>query len=207
MRDALNRSWIIPITGFTESTRRPTGTEAVWGELLAFSSPSVRVATPLVWSADMEAFVRFVLRNSGPSKPRLMVTGYSWGAGVGAMRLAEACYPLGLTIEMMLLCDPVYRSRLLPDWLPFNPRSVATFWRPEIVVPRSVDKVVWMRQAVSVPSGHDLRAAFSGVTTIRPPVISLADHCSIDDTPEWRDMVLEAAQEFIGGDESEGAES
>lgn len=91
--------WVLPITGFTESVDRPTGTETLWRQLRRYASRDTVVLTPRVWSADMAALARFVVRNS-EGRAEVAVVAYSWGAGVGFIEFARAAREIGITVRM-----------------------------------------------------------------------------------------------------------
>lgn len=188
--------WIVPIMGFRESAGRETGIERLWRDLRAYSSEQVIVVAPYEWDEPMRDITDFILRNS-PTEPEVMVVAYSWGCGVGFTGLAEAAHRVGLPIRYALLCDPVYRSRLLPCWLPINPMSVTHILRPAISVPASVERVEWIRQCETIPHGHDLVADDPERTQIGLGRYSLAGHTKIDDSAEFRALVEFWAAVFV----------
>lgn len=189
------RRWILPITGFRQSVARPTGLERLWSALRQFSAPDCVVSTPLPWNADMRGLAAFVARNTnGPA--RVLLVAYSWGAGVGAINFACEAWRIGVEIPLAVLCDPVYRSPLLPTWMPINPLSLTS--APRIEVPPSVAEVRWLRQQQDSPRGHDLVAELPAETKIRPPVWVNAKHGDIDESAEFHHIALAAAEEFVG---------
>lgn len=192
--------WIVPIMGFRESRSNRTGMERVWSELRRYASPQTCVVTPWEWSDDMAELRDFILRNSSGMAPRVMVVAYSWGAGVGAVGLAWRCWEAGIDIDTACLADPVYRSKILPTWLPFNPLSLTRI--PKIGVPPSIKAVRWVRQRNSRPAGHDLYAVLPTETRIEEPVMVDAPHRFADESREYLSMCLEESERFV----SRGAE-
>jgi hypothetical protein len=143
----------------------------------------------------MAGLARFMLRNSD-GRCVVCVVAYSWGAGVGFIEFARHAEVLGITIVVAVLADPVYRSRLLPAWLPLNPRSVMLWSRPVIWVPASVRNVRWVRQTGTRPSGHDLRAEDETFTHVETAIVSPLSHARIDEGRDFRTLALGAVDEF-----------
>lgn len=186
--------WIIPLMGFRESALQRTGMEQLWAELRKFASPECTVLSPWEWRDNMRSLAAFVSRNSPGTMPRLFVFAYSWGGGYAFPRLARECERLGLTIETACLCDPVYRSRLLPTWLPLNPMSLTRGRR--IRVPASVEVVYWVRQTLSLPAGHEVVPEDPTATDVVSPTVVEATHTTIDSSRQWRELVLREAANF-----------
>ena len=179
--------------GFTESVNRRTGIEELWGELRKFASSSMTVLMPWEWRDDMRALAAFVDRNS-QGLPSVMVVAYSWGAGFAFPRFARECFARGIKVDVACLCDPVYRSRWLPWWLPLDPLAL-THGR-KILLPRNVGRVEWARQKLGMPQGHDLVAEDAAATVIKPAQWIECTHEHIDESPTFRAMVLAAAKRF-----------
>lgn len=188
--------WIIPIMGFRESVKAKTGIEKLWPDLRNLVSPDLCIVTPRNWDDDLEAFAYFVDRASN-LPARVMIIAYSWGCGVGFLEFARTAWQLGISIDCAVLCDPVYRSRLLPKWIPFNPLSVSPILRPVIKIPASVQHVAWVRQNQDLPAGHDLVAEDPMVTRIEPAHWVQAGHTHIDDSAEFQALVRSEVFHFV----------
>lgn len=187
--------------GFTESVRRRTGVEVLWGMLREFASEDVTVLMPWEWKDDMRSLAEFIARNSHED-PEVLVCAYSWGAGYAFPRFAREAAALQILIRTACLCDPVYRSRWLPWWLP-DPSALLRHRR--IVIPAGVERVRCVRQDIDWPlRGHDL-VAEDARTTILPPEMVCATHDRIDDSLAFRGMVLAEVRRFLGR-EGGGAE-
>jgi hypothetical protein len=116
----------------------------------------------------------------------VFVYAYSWGGGWFAPRFAEA---LGLPIHTLLLCDAVYRSKIFPSWLVFNPTSL--WGGAKIKIPANVLRVRWLYQKQDRwLKGHEPVASGPG-TTIVSGVECHVGHSEMDDTPEFKSMALE----------------
>jgi len=188
--------WIIPIMGFRESASQETGVERIWRGLRSLSDHRVYVVAPYEWDERMRDLVDFIFRNS-QTFPEVMVIAYSWGCGVGFTNFARAAARIGLPIRIAVLCDPVWRSRLLPTWLPLNPLSVWPLFRPRIEIPTSVDRVEWVRQWEDFPRGHDLVAEDPERTHIGLGRYVLRGHRKIDDSREFRALAEHWAYVFV----------
>lgn len=179
--------WIYCISGFRQDEGEPNGMFRLWLKLHEIASPATHV-TLREWDTDWNEQAALIAETSvNGLGPRVLVCAYSWGAGHGLLRFAEALRPTGIKIEEAVLADPVYRSRLLSTrWLAF------CRW-PKIVIPSNVRRVRWTRQRVDYPRGHRLVAEDPGRTTILNPVEVHRGHCWMDDAPEFHRMALEVA--------------
>lgn len=190
--------WIVPIMGFRERTLHETGIERAWKALRPLTSHDVFLVTPYEWDEDVTGLANFIRRNSD-TLPEVMVIAYSWGCGQGFIDFAREAACLNLQISIAVLCDPVYRSRFLPTWIPANPMSVLPICRPTITVPCSVRRVAWVRQCVDIPSGHDLVAEDPQLTRIGLGKYLKVGHTRIDDSPEFQELAEMEATAFVHG--------
>lgn len=181
-------TWHILISGFTQTLGRPNGTERLWLRLRSLSSPETCVQQ-FVWDDDWQGHAERIWRLSEPLTC-VYVYAYSWGAGWGFITLAQALEKRGMAIAHAVLCDPVYRSRVLPTWLPANPLSLLS--APKIKIPANVHEVTWLRQRVNRPAGHDLVA--SGKHTRLHPAKELAvGHQWMDEHHEYHIAAMNVA--------------
>lgn len=192
---------IIPILGFRQKSKRITGIERLWRELRGFSTPERCVYKPLLWDSDWKGEAALLQRNLAPD-PLVIVIAYSWGAGWGCMKLAEALgdlkdekgRPAPINVWTAVLADPVYRRPWVPAFIPFNPTSMSRF--PRISVPANVRYVYWTRQRKNRPCGHTLYE--SGDNTWIWDCVELdLPHEHMDDAPEFHAMALDAVRQFI----------
>ena len=181
---------VITFGGFTEDLSRNTGTERLFREVIRkLVSPDLTCLDPRQWDARVEHMVAYLDRSD---VKEVAVVGYSYGGGYTAQKFAKACQEHGITIRLMLLCDPVYRPTWLPAWgllQPFALRSLMPRCAT-IDIPRSVQNVHWVRQTLSLPMAHDLRREWS-MTMIYDPLILPYGHTAIDESPEWFNLVRE----------------
>jgi hypothetical protein len=196
-------TWIVPIMGFTQTFDRPTGMEKLWGTLRKYSGPRCCVVAPMEWDEDFQALAGFIGRNSDQTKPTTIITiAYSWGAGNGFIKLADAlaALPVPLRIERAILADPVYH----PGLAPFAWRALVNgLFAPKIAIPANVGRVSWTRQERDKPRAHDLVAAdpapYSTTlgTIIDAPKLRPLNHNQMDDDPTFHRMALAAVKEVL----------
>lgn len=185
--------------GFTESLSRPSGIERLWGMLRRFSNPACCIHTPLQWNADVRERVAFVLRNSAPGA-KIMLIAYSWGAGWAAMAFARELQRAQenkdwfVSIEVAVFADPVYRSPLLPAWLPLNFLTLLGLF--PIKVPANIRRVRWVRQTQSVPRATGL-VAEGPETEIDSGKLIMASHGRADEHPVFVRMCEDEAADFL----------
>lgn len=191
-----NLRGIITFQGFTESLSQSTGTERLFREVVRkFVGPDLTCLDPRQWDADTDAMVGY-LKRSGVTE--CAVVGYSYGGGYTAQKFAKACMRQGITIKLMLLCDPVYRPTWLPPWGLLQPFAIRSLMPrcATIDIPRSVEEVHWVRQRLSLPMAHDLRNEWS-LTKIHDPQVLPYGHTAIDESPEWFNLVRQKLADFV----------
>lgn len=184
---------IIPFMGFTENRGYPSGMEDLWFNVLRrYASEWLTVYHPQKWNVKPDEILSQMRRLRITD---VMCVGYSWGAGVGVQQFADKARMYGISIPFACLCDPVYRSRLLPVWLPINPLSLTR--HPKIEIPTSINEVYWVKQSQNLPAGHDLVAKNPTITTIHPPETLPVGHGMIDEHPRWKELVGSIVEEFL----------
>lgn len=171
--------------GFTQTLGSNGGQIALWKKARAHSGQDHYILTPMRWRDDPEDVARF-LWQLAPA--RIYAYAYSWGAGVFFVQLAEALHELGLDIDVAVLCDPVWRSRLLPAWLPLNPFSLLGVGK--IKVPPNVRAVHRLYQRENRPRGDELRIVDPDRTAFLTDMELRVPHAQMEDQPEYHDLVL-----------------
>jgi hypothetical protein len=177
---------IVSFQGFTESDAARTGMEDLYFSVIRkYAREDVTTYQPRTWTANVQALA-YQLNRQG-IRHAAMVS-YSHGQAA-ACDFARHCYDLGISIDLWAACDPVYR----PVWLPrhnwFQPLAFrAMGLSASISVPANVRRVAWARQTISRPQGHDLRAN-SPLTYVQKPLVLPYSHTSIDNAPEWFELV------------------
>jgi pimeloyl-ACP methyl ester carboxylesterase len=184
--------WHILISGYTQKLMRPTGTEQLWLSMRPLSSPTTCIQYR-VWDDDWAGMASHVSRVSNGA-PVVNIYAYSWGAGHGFVTLAKELSRYGVQVSHAVLCDPVYRSTILPTWLPLNPLSMLRL--PTITIPPNVRRVSWLRQSQNKPAGHNLKAAHEA-TRIHEPITLKLNHDQMDDSAEYHAMAMAVATEGI----------
>lgn len=179
---------ILTFQGFTESDAERTGTENLYWTVIREFSSGLYVTTdwPRTWTSDVEKLVALISRQG---IRHVALVSYSHGQAA-ACAFARMAYDYGVHVDLWLACDPVYRPTWLPRWNWLQPLSFrALMKRGRIVVPDSVRRVVWAKQEISLPRGHDLVAEVPKWTHIEPPLILNYSHTAIDEAPEWFALV------------------
>lgn len=180
---------ILHIMGFTQTLNRYSGIHAAWAKTrkMVKPSPDTMVMTPLQWKANWDHYAEFI-RWSSHSRTRIYVMAYSWGAGWGFMNLAKKLNDGLMTrrITYAMLIDPVFRSPLLPSWLPINPLSMTSFFN--IDIERNVDEVKYYLQRQNRPQGRILRG--SPATEIHNPTYLELNHEDMEDAEIIHDAFI-----------------
>jgi pimeloyl-ACP methyl ester carboxylesterase len=179
----------------------------------------------LRWSHDWRHVARKIrLATRVGIEPHVIVVGYSYGGGWGAMQLARRLEDEGLAIDELYMVDAVYRSPWwLLMWRSFMPphwprrrgytRGAALrqwFFRglwllgklcpplvPTIKIPRNVGFVNEIRQRENVPMGHKL-VRESPKTMILRTLPLCVRHEAMDDVRVLHEMVEDSVGRAMG---------
>jgi hypothetical protein len=145
------------------------------------------------WNSDWKKIAEYywLLQEHYLEKTTICVYAYSWGAGWGAMQLAKRLARNGMYIRVMVLSDPVYRSR----WFTFKFRSMLardSMFAPIIHVPHNVQEVFNLYQTTNRPQGHRLIA--TNGTKIHPSIhVPNTEHQKMDDNWKFHTLSQEIA--------------
>jgi len=177
---------IVAFQGFTESDNSRTGTEDLFFRVIrCFASPTVTTYHPRTWTSNVK---RIAAQLSRQGIRNVAMVSYSHGQAA-ATDFANACYTHGISVDLWLACDPVYRPTWLPrlNWL--QPAAIRALCQSAIIkVPHNVVRVVSVRQELSIPKGHLLRSTSSN-TRIEQSKVLRYTHTTIDQSPEWFTLV------------------
>jgi len=187
------QNFIVLLGGFTQHAGEDTGMMRLWARLFHWRDSRTRTRTmimPREWDDDVDAMAAMVKRHaSSAAPPRIVIIGYSYGGGWTAPRLARSLARDRFNVDLMVLIDPVWRSRLISGkWLSFTGAI-------DIAVPANVRNVISWRQrngALLQPRGSRLSLDDESATRIILEVdVSLLelDHASI----QYDDDILDAA--------------
>lgn len=186
------KRWVYCITGFLQTAGTRTRVIDLWRGLDALTGNDTRIELR-TWCADWEAEAELVLRTSsidGPA-PLVLVFGYSWGGGWGAMQFAKALDDRELLVRHMVLSDPVFRYRYwYGQWRTFFPFI-------PIYVPSNVQNVDYFRQVRDWPRAHPLIARNADLTRVSEPVTLNANHVNMDESPTFLRKCEEVAIKYI----------
>lgn len=173
------------IMGFTQHIGKPdVGIMRMWQHARQYSSPDVLVMTPLPWDSPWEHVAGFV---NHLKIPELYVFAYSWGAGWGVPRLLEH---LDNPVKYVLAIDPVYRSRILPSWIPFNPLSLTGLFSVKYPANKA-EEVKVFRQKTKRPFGRLVEGVKN--TFVYEPLF--LPHDRMDDAPVVQQTAIEKINE------------
>lgn len=179
---------IVQFQGHLQTGANQSGMEDLHFEVTRkFSSAEVTVLHPRRWNSDLEKILDMLVRQQ---IHRVILIGYSWGAGYACMRFAKMAPEWGIKIPLAILCDSVYRPTWMPAWLPANPLNIYSLdRRSKIKVPPSIRRVRSVRQTNSIPCGHELVPTRPGQDIEPSKVLAGYTHLTIDEAPEWFSMV------------------
>lgn len=182
-------TWHIVISGFLQTEGRLTGCLLLWRQLqIAYASKHTAVELRS-WDSNWKDLAEVIWRfRPDDTEPLVYVSAYSWGAGYGFVKLAQALIQRGIHIQHAVLSDPVYRSRLVS----FRWRSL--FGTPTIVVPRNVREVSWWFQRQDRPYGSLLKAEREPSTFIHDGIEVDRSHVYMDDLEAWHARALSVAR-------------
>lgn len=184
---------ILTFQGFRESEDRRSGTEDLFFDVIRkFSDSDCTTYHPRNWTSDVRTLASQLSRQG---IKHIAIVSYSHGQAA-ATAFARIAYDYGMTVHLWLACDPVYRPTWLPRWNWLQPFAFrAMLAKGRIKVPRAVKRVVWVRQTISRPCGHDLVADSPYV--VQEPLTLPYSHTAIDHAPEWYALVRRELDAWI----------
>jgi hypothetical protein len=175
--------------GFTENERERSDTEDLWWNVMRpLSDPDkLTVYHPRTWSSRTKPLLDQLRRRGVVSTA---VYSYSHGQAA-AMDFSREAREYGISVDLWLACDPVYRPAWLPRWNALQPLSFRAMipGAGKIHVPPTVRRVVWCRQRMDLPQGADLVAEDAQRTFIEPPMVLARKHTQIDSDLHWAAVV------------------
>lgn len=181
-------NWIYFASGFRESRAKESGTKSTF-EAVRSKHQSQDCCViyneyndePKKWASD--------LASQWQDGDKLIVYGYSWGAGRWVRKFLWELYRLnpGIKVNHLILVDPVYYSRF------FVLRWMAVGDWAKIKLPRIVNKCTVFYQRIDEPNASRIEIA-GGLK----PQWSLLNypHTQIDDSLEVRQFVLSAVDKI-----------
>jgi len=188
--------WIIIRSGFLQSKGNVgNGCVNILRSLeLEYGSKGTRIELEN-WDDDTEHTAEYIYQlSSKENPPDVAIFAFSWGCGYGFINLARSLQKRGIDVKYAVLCDPVYYG--LAKWRALIPKTL--YSKVYITVPGNVKEVFWLRQNVSKPAGHDLRAE-SPYTCIHEPIILDVKHTDADNSPQFMALCNEVAAKLMAG--------
>ena len=181
-------TWHIFISGFQQDESTMHGVQSLWLKMRRkLVGPNTFVCLRS-WDNEWDKLAQKILLASGTTAT-VTICGYSWG-GASSVLFARELQARGIAVDEMVLCDPVYRSKVkYLGWFRSMMNYVAA---PKITIPANVRRVRWMRQKIDKPMGHDLVAEDTALTVIDDAVICQVDHHLMDEQPWFARLVNQA---------------
>jgi hypothetical protein len=186
---------IIMFGGFQESEVRQSGFEkGFFSTVRPFASGEITVYHPRTWKTNIKNLLRQLYEN-GISKVAIIT--YSHGQAA-AMDLARQADKYGVSIELLMCCDPIYRPAWLPRWTLAQAVSFRSIiGSPTIKVPDTVRRVHYVIQDITLPKGHRMVAEDKALTNIYAPIKIPLPHVRIDESPTWWSLVKMHLEHFV----------
>jgi len=178
---------ILTFQGFTESESRRSGTEDLFFQVIRkFAGPDVTTYHPRTWTTNVRHLADQIIRQGIRN---VALVSYSHGQAA-AMAFARIAYQAGISCDLWLCCDPVYR----PTWAPRKTWAQvfairAMIGNPTIKIPPSVRRVVGVRQEINRPQACKLRAIDPHRTRLQKLDVLPYSHTAIDEAMPWYDLV------------------
>lgn len=155
------------------------------------------------WNTNVSDAAEAVWRfRPGDRRQVHLVAGYSYGGQAAVNFCRELWERGGATVSELWLCDAVRRWRWAPG-------LAAGLGLGKLVVPPSVDRVVWFRQQnprwllgrgatrVFEPAGHDVEAESPLATIVEPPIVRGVRHVYMDDDNDFRAGFMGTVARFV----------
>ncbi len=192
--------WHFFISGATQNRQQSTGLQGLWLASQAGAKKGVCFFPVLPWNYDWYTLARFVQINSQKTKEgweggkipftlKINIYAYSWGAGWGAVQLAQYLQSTAqYDVQNMVLADPVYCST--NPFLRWNSLFCSRFsltrkFAPRIQIPSNTKNVYWSRQYNNWPRAHSLYSLPGSITDIHSPFLEKSlIHSKMDDS-DW----------------------
>lgn len=185
------------ISGFRQRHgRATTGVDEIWSRLHAeHVGPDCAVHLKC-WDDDFKSLATLINKERdrvNDRNPVVEIVAYSWGVGVGAIKLAKELQQYGIDGIRLFSIDGVYSSRFWSfQWRSLLPRW--TRFAPAIRVPGNIRAVMFWRQNRNLPQGHEFVA--EGKTEIYPGtypdgLLPTHTHQTIDNSSAIRSKILE----------------
>lgn len=168
--------YIIP--GFKQHYGSRTLLWHLWRSLEGQLNQPYQTVQVRLWDNDWRNEAKFVAMSSKGCPTRdlkVIIVGYSWGAGWGAIQFAKRLAKHSIGVRKMCLIDPVYRH-----WYPWG-NWRAYFPDIPITIPSNVDSVTWWRQTAECLRGHKIRRSSPNTELCEAGVFESVLHRQMDD--------------------------
>ena len=173
---------IVVISGFTQKNHQNTGSKQLWRELRLLDDLCEGQDSLIQlkeWDSDWKAYAKYI---NSLEPTEVLICCYSWGGGYGMPQLSKR---LQCDVSAVV-CDPVYYSPTIFGrwWALFDGR---------IKLDKNVKVVGWVSQRGDHIDGDRL---VGGKSICRERTYNY-DHTEIDNSPEYHQMAVLAAAEYL----------
>jgi len=184
------------ISGFTQTEKREHGVYRLAEQLMIDHSCGIFHRVWLrTWKdnwSDVAEHIWLLRERYRTNAFKVNIYGYSWGAGWGSVQLAKEMRRRGVSVNCLVLSDPVYRHpNLLFRWMALVGRD--WWFAPRINIPQNVGEVHSFHQRQNRPQGHRLRC-LSDSTIHHPAIEIVSEHEYMDDAKSWHQCCLDEAR-------------
>jgi hypothetical protein len=182
------RKAIVLFSGFRQSdSARSSFEDGYFNYISHYQRSGVICYAPRTWKSDVKALAD-QLRRQGVENIALVTYSHGQAAACDFAKYAET---IGLTTDLWVACDPIYR----PSWLPRNTFAQLFSFRAmckkvKIKPPKAIQRIVYLRQDKGLPMGHEI------VGGVCAGVIHGFYHLEIDSSPEWWQLVKSELNNF-----------
>lgn len=190
------------ISGFGQGLGRPTGIETMYdAAYMRYGHlPNVVIHEPWQWNSDWNAkaafFARHINTGNRPDRTRVITVAYSWGVGWGFQRLTRELLGRGVTVDVLVAIDAVYRLPYLPAWMWWlSPEAL--FGLGDIWVRQNVREVWQFRQFTNYPRGRDCVAVDRYRTLVHDALELQCRHQEADDHRDVHTKVADVIASMV----------
>ncbi|MEP3478014.1 MAG: hypothetical protein ABJZ55_02090 [Fuerstiella sp.] len=188
------------ISGFTQTEQTPNGVFRLYSELcrLGFNNGVSRVLL-YRWNSKWAEVAEFLWllgqeEGNGDCRVEINIYAYSWGMGWGAIQLVNELRRRGITVNIIVSADGVYRHKWFK--LPAMARRNA-WWAPTIKIPPRVREVTPFHQRQNVPQGHVIKRGKGCSAMIHESRELESDHQYIDDSDDFHLACIHASRRLM----------
>jgi len=188
-------NYLFVVSGFTQQRHatHDSGSIAIFEDLECYRSIDTIVML-MEYSDDPVGWARRVAQRMNPGD-KLMACVYSYGGGWWFRKFVAELHRLGVTVDVVVMCDPVYRREV---WMRFMQwRAMTKWWTQTLRIPQpNITRCVHFIQHVNKPGGD--RLVLHPSVEYEGPHELDRKHVKIDNAPEYREACNVEAEKLFG---------